>query len=653
MIKTFKNLTKITQNLCLPLYTTNNKLSFNKSNNIIALCLLVLTLAVSSSAATFTVNTANDGNDNNAGNGTCASGIPPFTVCTLRAAVQEANALAGDDTINFAPSLANQTITLSSLLASDIDIHSNITIDATGVTGISVASNNVLNLTSRIFEISNSTVTMNNFNITGGRLLLAVLGGGGGIFSNNSTVTLNNMKVQDNGVLVTGDGGGIYVLGGTFNVNNSLVDSNFVTVSTTGGGGIFATGGATVNVNNSTITNNTALLDGGGILNTGGSTLNLIESTVSGNFSLGLGGGVANRAVALVITRANIRRSLISGNTPLLGIVGTLGGGALSNVGTDVISDAVMTVINSTITGNSSTAVGGGISNTLGDTVLVNNTISQNNSTVGGGGVVNVAGVLGLGRVFLRNNIVARNSDVLGTNLIGTDVLGIFNSQGNNLIGSNFGAEVSFDASAFVGITPQPNVNADVVGNVVIGNQIIDPLLGPLQDNGGPTRTRAITALSPAFNKGNNCVFFNTCVNPLNNTPLDLTSDQRAAGYSRMSGVSVDVGAYEVQLGPTAAAVQVAGRVFDGKRGVARAVVYLNDLDGSVRTTMTNQFGYYRFDDVKPGQSYIFEIKSKQFTFSPQVMYLTGEMLDLNFSPVNYGLQGAEITGSSFDGKKF
>ena len=634
--KIFNNLIKSTHQSS-PAFNKSNTNKLSISKNIPALLLLVLTFSISSSAATFTVNTTSDGNDSNAGNGVCASGfVTP--VCTLRAAVQEANALPGDDVINFAPSLANQTITLSSLLASDIDIQSNVVIDATGVNGITVASNNVLNLTSRIFEVSNSTVTMNNFRIAGGRLLLATLGGGGGILSRNSNLTLNNMKVQDNGVLITGDGGGIYVLGGTFNLNNSLVDNNFLTVSTTGGGGIFATGGAAVNVNHSSITNNTALLDGGGILNTGGSTLNLVESTVSDNFSLGLGGGVANRAVALVVTRATIKRSLISGNRPFLGIVGTLGGSAVSNVGTDVISDALMTVTDSTITGNSATAVGGGISNTLGDMSLTNNTISQNNSTVGGGGVVNVAGVLGLGRVFMRNNIVAKNNDLIGTNIIGTDALGIFNSLGNNIMGSNFGAEASFEASVFVGVTPQPNANADVVGNVVIGNQIIDPLLGPLQDNGGPTKTRAISSASPALNRGNSCVYFNTCLNPLDNSSLDLATDQRSTGFIRMSGLSVDVGAYEVQLGPTAANVSVAGRVANGKRGVAKAYVYLTDLNGNTRMAMTNQFGYYRFDNVRVGQSYIVEVKNKQFAFSPQVLYLTEEMLDFDFSPVTYGL---------------
>ncbi len=72
-----------------------------------------------------------------------------------------------------------------------------------------------------------------------------------------------------------------------------------------------------------------------------------------------------------------------------------------------------------------------------------------------------------------------------------------------------------------------------------------------------------------------------------------------------------------------------------------------------MQTAMTNQFGFYRFDDVKAGQTYIVTIRSKQFTFSPQVVYLTGEMLDLNFSPVNEALPKAEITGSGFNGKKF
>ncbi len=643
MFTNFHNLPTAALKFNPTIFITKNNLYSDQARRIFHLFLFILALTISSSAATFTVNSSDDGADTTRGDGICASGAN--AVCTLRAAVQEANALAGDDVINFDATLANQTITLSPNIANEIRIRSNIVIDAAGLAGLVVARD-VANSNSRIFSVmSNSTVTMNNFTIAGGRILVDVASGGGGIFSRNSNLTLNNMTIQNNGVVATGNGGGIYVSGGTLNLNNSNVNNNFVTAATTGGGGVYATNRAVVNVNNSRISNNTALLDGGGILNTGGATLNLTESTVNSNFALGLGGGVANRAVALVVTRANIRRSLINGNSPLLGVVGTLGGGAVSNVGTDVISDAIMTIANSTITNNSTTAEGGGLSNTLGDMNLTNNTISNNNSTVGGGGIVNVAGVLGIGTVYVRNNIVANNNDLVGTDIIGTDVLGIFNSLGNNLIGSNFSAEASFEASAFVGVTPQPNAKADLVGGVAAGNQVIDPLLGPLQDNGGPTNTRAITNASPAFNKANSCVFDNTCaVNPQgNNPPSALTTDQRSTGFTRFSGAAVDIGAFEVPLGATAAGVTVAGRVFDGRRGVARAFVYLSDFNGDVRTAITNQFGYYRFDDVPVGKTYILEVRSKQYLYSPQVMNLIEEQLDFNFTPADFGLKGARI----------
>ncbi len=206
-IKTFDTPLETILKFSSTCFTTKPQISFDKTYKIFALFLFVLTLSISSSAATFTVNTINDGDDF-IRNGNCATLL---NVCTLRAAVQEANAQSGDDVIVFAPALANQKIRLSSLIGNDIDIRSNILIDATGVNGITVASDNLLNLTSRIFQISNATVTMNNFRIAEGRLLLGVLGGGGGIFATGSNLTLNNMTVQDNGVLVTGNGGGIYV----------------------------------------------------------------------------------------------------------------------------------------------------------------------------------------------------------------------------------------------------------------------------------------------------------------------------------------------------------------------------------------------------------------------------------------------------------
>jgi trimeric autotransporter adhesin len=64
----------------------------------VAFCSMLLLFSSIAQAATFTVNNSGNANDNNAGNGTCATAAG---VCTLRAAIQEANALAGTHTINF------------------------------------------------------------------------------------------------------------------------------------------------------------------------------------------------------------------------------------------------------------------------------------------------------------------------------------------------------------------------------------------------------------------------------------------------------------------------------------------------------------------------------------------------------------------------
>lgn len=306
-----------------------------------------------------------------------------------------------------------------------------------------------------------------------------------------------------------------------------------------------AFGSATVNISGLTVTGGNAqpvllggtlIGDGGGILNTNGSTLNLTEVTVTGNSATSLGGGIATRAILLDTTVTNITRSTINNNTSLVG------GGGISNIGVAVISSSVTTINNSTVSNNICLAEGGGISNLAGTMNLTNNTISNNNSTVAGGGVVNVAGVL-VGIVRLRNTIIAANTAVLNTNLISSDVLGIFNSLGNNLIGNRLNAEASFAASVFVGGNPTPNASADLVGSVAVGFQIINPRLGGLQNNGGPTNTRLQRADSPAINNGNNCVTDSSCAS--NNPPFDLTVEQRGAGFPRQVGANVDIGATE------------------------------------------------------------------------------------------------------------
>lgn len=75
-----------------------------------------------------------------------------------------------------------------------------------------------------------------------------------------------------------------------------------------------------------------------------------------------------------------------------------------------------------------------------------------------------------------------------------------------------------------------------------------------------------------------------------------------------------------VQLAPTAATVSLSGRVFSGKgAGIIRRVrIVLTDDAGLERTTQTNGFGYYRFDDLEIGKFYIVRAESLNFVFTPE-----------------------------------
>ncbi len=84
---------------------------------------------------------------------------------------------------------------------------------------------------------------------------------------------------------------------------------------------------------------------------------------------------------------------------------------------------------------------------------------------------------------------------------------------------------------------------------------------------------------------------------------------------------------------PTAAQVSVGGRVSANGRGVNKATVTLTDASGSSRYAMTNAFGFYRFDEVEVGQTYIVSVRRKQFTFAPQIINPADELTDINFTP--------------------
>lgn len=85
-------------------------------------------------------------------------------------------------------------------------------------------------------------------------------------------------------------------------------------------------------------------------------------------------------------------------------------------------------------------------------------------------------------------------------------------------------------------------------------------------------------------------------------------------------------------LAATAANVSITGRVFSlSGKAVSRAQVRMTDASGNARTATTNQFGYYQFEEVEAGQTYIFQVMSKGASYQAQVLSVNDNVADLNF----------------------
>ncbi|HEX8396142.1 MAG TPA: FG-GAP-like repeat-containing protein [Pyrinomonadaceae bacterium] len=250
---------------------------------------------------------------------------------------------------------------------------------------------------------------------------------------------------------------------------------------------------------------------GGGISVYPNNSLDLTDVTVRDN-AANFGGGIAN-AGAL-----SIKRSTIRNNT-------ALHGGGLNISSTLITAIADSTISDNAANGNAATqGLGGGILSSAGLLIINNATISNNSATTFGGGIFSNSDA-----PKLRNTIVAANT--VGSE--SSDVRGAFESLGNNLIGNAVGS---------TGFTVgNPSANGDKVGTA---DNPINPLLGPLQNNGGQTDTREPSVFSPVKDAGNNCVLDLTCSSF--NPPTGLTTDQRGAGFPRRVGSRVDIGAVEV-----------------------------------------------------------------------------------------------------------
>ena len=287
---------------------------------------------------------------------------------------------------------------------------------------------------------------------------------------------------------------------GTEIKNLRVTGGNGVSTVTAGrGGGIYNSGGRLTLINVA-VTGNSAA-NGGGLNNAGTATLTLVNCTVSSNSATASGGGLQN----FLGNTVNIIGSTFSGNTSNST---TVGGGAIQANGT-------MNIANSTFSGNTATGGAGGAIYYNGTVITLNNvTIANNTSTIGGGGFQKAT----TNPTNLRNTIIAGNTGATDS----PDISNAVNSFGNNLIGA-------------VG-----NSSGWIASDIL--NQTAS--IAPLANNGGATQTHALLSTSPAINAGDNCVTNLTCA--AGNSFVVLTNDQRDAGFPRLVGAAVDIGAFEL-----------------------------------------------------------------------------------------------------------
>jgi hypothetical protein len=268
-----------------------------------------------------------------------------------------------------------------------------------------------------------------------------------------SNVTLTGLTIA-NGQTTSLEGGGGIHNAGDLTVTDCVISNNHANFD---GGAIHNVDGGSLLVSQSTLSCNTSSEDGvgAGISNKIG-TVQIIESTLSGNVGAYYGGAVDNDTGGTL----TIERSTLYANQALIG-------GAVANVGTLYIRNS--TLSGNYATGNEATGDGGGGIDNLGEAIVDFSTLTENSALSGGGFKNENTASLTVNYSLVVNSTTGENCFNNG---------GIFDAQGVNF---------ATDNSCGAGFT---------VGEIN---------LGPLVDNGGPTKTHALLAESIAIDAALDC----------------------------------------------------------------------------------------------------------------------------------------------------
>jgi CSLREA domain-containing protein len=617
------------------------------------------------SADTYVVNSTLDEPNVDPSTGNCVS--TPSAKCTLRAAIMVANFTPGPNTITVPAGvyLITRVGYDDDALVGDLDIKHDLTIQGAG-SGVTIIDGNGSVTHDRVFQILSTVqnLTLSGMTIRNGESLsrptptptpAPTLGGGGLYIEGAGQVHLSDVIVDSN----TGiNGGGIYAnfssMGGSIEMDHVIVRANRAIAGGVGeGAGVFAvlsSGLSQVIIRDSQVYSNTADGTGGGLFVEGNTTAHwsILRSEIYSNTAAS-GGGIGN-FVPLVLSDSRlhdnhatfdggaieayapfaISRTTLNANsanrfggaifglqvgpypsyTYFASIAESTLSGNFAQYGGGIYHDgfitpnSLLTLVNSTVNGNSvalgsatpapspsPSAAGGGIYIYGGQTQLFNTTVASNRvqlrfpSTYSGigGGLYITAGAT----FTAQNSMIANNTRGNGITLEVPDD------------GFTDGTVTGMLAYNLITNTQNFFITGPQGGNIV-GQ---DPLLGPLQDNGGPTQTRALLPGSPAVDAAAPA----GCTDDLG-SPLRI--DQRGFPRPYPAGGPCDMGAFEFQ--PVLSIDDVT--VTQGNSGTTSAVFTVGLSPASTQTVAVD---YATADGTATTADGDYQPASGTLTFNP------------------------------------
>ena len=368
----------------------------------------------------------------------------------------------------------------------------------------STISGNAANRAGAGIEVAGGTLTLEGVNVSTNVIpaATAMPGNGGGLHAGGGTVTVRGGQFTQNEAT---EGGGLWS-NGTLTVESMVMDGDTTVATiannvgrgddaTNGGGGVYAESGASVTITGATLSGNVAsgaAGSGGAILVADGSLVRMRGGLISQNRANRAGGGIEvadDTETEDLMTSVNLVQVTVDGNeidTPMPGNGGGLHAGGAASVQVD----------RSTFSNNAAREGAGLWIAGPSRLILDRSTVSTNASTEDGGGVYDNGGA----EITLRDATIALNT--AGGNggglLSQSEAFSFTNTVLAYNMADGMGADCSgaFDTDfAFV----QDASGCDLDGDPMTG---MDPVLGPLADNGGPTLTHLPDANSPLIDAG-------------------------------------------------------------------------------------------------------------------------------------------------------